>query len=72
VGSDLRRFAFVRSPSKEKLFEDDKAIKEGYDKEIEELVKKEVMDAKRCSFWAIRSGRCTTIVTTNMPWNAVL
>lgn len=47
VGLDLTGFAFVQSPSKEKLFEDDKAIKEGYYKEVEELVKREVKDAKR-------------------------
>ena len=47
VGLDLTGFAFIQSPAKEKLFEDDKAIKEGYYKEIEELVKREVKDAKR-------------------------
>ena len=47
VGLDVTGFAFIQSPSKEKLFEDDKAIREGYYKEVEELIKREVKDAKR-------------------------
>lgn len=46
VGLDKSGFTFVNSPSQEKEFEDEEAIKTGYYNEVIELVKKET-GAKR-------------------------
>jgi hypothetical protein len=46
VGLDITGFQFIRSPSTEKDFTDDDKIKDGYYKEVEELLKKET-GAKR-------------------------
>ncbi|KAI0036518.1 hypothetical protein K488DRAFT_67538 [Vararia minispora EC-137] len=57
---DDNGFMFLKSPAKEKLFEDDEAITTGYYKEVEELLRKEV-GAKRVVIFdhTIRRPRTT-------------